>query len=248
MKLIPCENYQKMSEAAATEILELVKKGTPCTLGLATGSTPEGVYKELVSDYQQGDTTYAHVTSVNLDEYVGLPKTDPNSYHFYMNEKLFKHIDLPKDQQLIPNGMAEDLEAECDVYENSIRQTGGVDLQLLGIGHNGHIGFNEPGTSFSSRTHVVELAEKTRKANSRFFNSMEEVPTKAITMGIETIMESKKILLLVSGKSKAEALSRLFEGSVDEEFPASILQNHPNVTVIADPEALSLLDKEKVLK
>lgn len=246
MKLIACKDYTEMSQKAANEILELVHREKRCTLGLATGSTPEGVYKVLVEDFNKGETSYKHVSSVNLDEYVGLAKDNPNSYHHYMKSNLFQHIDLPESQQLIPNGEAKDLEEECRGYEKTIAELGGVDLQLLGIGHNGHIGFNEPGTPFTSRTHVVDLAEKTRKANARFFSDVSEVPTQAITMGIETILESKKILLLISGKSKAEALSKLMNGPIDESFPASILKNHPNVTIMADEEAMSLLEEEAV--
>ncbi|MET3697548.1 glucosamine-6-phosphate deaminase [Bacillus oleivorans] len=248
MKIIACKDYKEMSQTAAKEIIALVKKGTPFTLGLATGSTPEGVYRELVDDFNQGQTSYSHVTSVNLDEYVGLSKSDLNSYHYYMQAKLFQYIDLPSDQQLIPDGTAQDLEAECENYEQNILKSGGVDLQILGIGHNGHIGFNEPGTSFTSRTHVVELAEKTRKANARFFPSIDQVPTKAVTMGIATIMESKRILLLVSGKSKADTIARLLNGTVEESFPASILNLHADVTVIADEEALSTINENKMKK
>ncbi|HWO76650.1 MAG TPA: glucosamine-6-phosphate deaminase [Bacillus sp. (in: firmicutes)] len=248
MRIIACKDYQEMSQTAAKEIISLVKKRTPCTLGLATGSTPEGVYRELVHDFQQGQTSYSHVTSVNLDEYVGLLQSDRNSYHYYMQSKLFQYIDLPRNQQLIPDGTAKDLEAECKNYEEKIVKAGGVDLQILGIGHNGHIGFNEPGTSFLSRTHVVELAEKTRKANARFFSSMDDVPAKAITMGIATIMESKRILLLVSGQSKADTIARLLDGTVDESFPASILNLHDDVTVIADEEALSAINQNEIRK
>ena len=243
MRIVACQDYQEMSQTAAKEIISLVKKGSTCTLGLATGSTPEGVYRELVKDFKQGQTSYSHVTSVNLDEYVGLPKSNPNSYHNYMQSKLFQHINLPSEQQLIPDGTVQDLKAECEAYEERILNSGGVDLQILGIGHNGHIGFNEPGTPFTSRTHVVELAEKTRKANARFFASIDQVPTKAITMGIETIMESKRILLLVSGQSKADTLARLLNGTVEESFPASILNLHADVTVIADKEALSTINQ-----
>ena len=161
-------------------------------------------------------------------------------------EKLFNHIDIPEDQIHLPNGVAEDMERECRDYERRIRIAGQVDIQILGLGVNGHIGFNEPGTSFSSRTHIVDLDESTREANARFFNSIEEVPTQAITMGIETIMESREILLLVSGEAKAEALKELFEGQVTEEFPASILKEHANVTVIADQSALSKVNPEVI--
>ena len=181
------------------------------------------------------------VKTVNLDEYIGLPAKDSNSYHYFMRQNLFNHIDINEDHTHIPNGTAADLEQECLRYEELINELGGVDLQILGIGQNGHIGFNEPGTPFSSQTHLVTLAQNTREANSRFFNSIEEVPTQAITMGIASILESKEILLLVSGGNKAEALFKFINGEISEDFPASALKNHHNVTVIADRDACKYL-------
>src|SRR5690554_186558 len=209
MKLIPVKDYEEMSRVGAEEILELVKENPKAVLGLATGSTPTGLYRNLIEDHKTNKTSYKEVTTFNLDEYIGLDGDHPQSYHFFMNEQLFHAIDIPEHQTHIPNGMAEDMDEECQRYEALIKEKGGIDLQLLKIGVNGHIGFNEPGTPFDSRTHVVPLTESTREANSRFFNSMDEVPTHAVTMGIQTILEAKKIVLLASGASKQEAMRRL---------------------------------------
>jgi glucosamine-6-phosphate deaminase len=241
VKLIPTMNYHDLSQQAAGQIISLVREKSQMNLGLATGSSPTGVYKALIEDYQVNGTSYQKVHTFNLDEYIGVSKKDPHSYHYFMCENLFSHIDIPLNQTHIPNGATPDLLDECKRYEQLIQLHGGVDLQILGIGQNGHIGFNEPGTSFSSRTHLIDLAESTRKANSRFFNSLDDVPAQAITMGIASIMASRQIFLLVSGASKAEALARLLNGKVSEDFPASVLQNHPNVTIFADVEATSLL-------
>ncbi|HLQ74652.1 MAG TPA: glucosamine-6-phosphate deaminase, partial [Alloiococcus sp.] len=178
-------------------------------------------------------------TTFNLDEYVGLAGDDPNSYRYFMNEKLFKHVDISTDKTHVPNGVAKDLNAECENYEQFIQDVGGIDLQVLGLGTNGHIAFNEPGTSFESRTSVVDLTQETLEANRRFFNSIDEVPTQALSMGIGLIFEAKEIILLVSGEAKAEALSRVINGKVTEELPGSILQQHDHVTIIADAAALS---------
>jgi len=246
MRVIEVKDYREMSERAAAHILDYVNGMKSCTLGLATGGTPIGTYRSLVEAYRNKKVSFNHVYTVNLDEYVGLSAAHPNSYRFYMQENLFNHIDIPAEHTHIPNGMAADLAEECRRYEELIERLGGVDLQLLGIGINGHIGFNEPGTSFSSRTHLVKLTESTRSANARFFSNPEEVPTHAITMGIETIMRSREILLLAGGIKKAEILYKLFTEPVDEQIPASILQTHPNVTIIADSEALSRVKEKKV--
>ncbi|WP_077624753.1 glucosamine-6-phosphate deaminase [Sediminibacillus massiliensis] len=243
MEMIEVEDYQEMSRVASQFIIEKVQLLDNPVLGLATGSTPEGVYKQLIEKRKQGNVSFANTSTFNLDEYVGLDGDDPNSYRYYMNEKLFSHIDIPGENTRVPNGMKKDLEQECGQYEQLIKEKQGIDLQMLGIGLNGHIGFNEPGTSLQTRTHVVELAQSTRKANARFFDSLEEVPEQAITMGIETIMASREIILLVSGERKAEALDRLLNGPVTEDFPASILQTHPNVKIIADRAARSLMKK-----
>ncbi|MDQ0155515.1 glucosamine-6-phosphate deaminase [Robertmurraya andreesenii] len=238
MNLIEVKDYEEMSERAARYIIEKVRQAKTLNLGLATGGTPVGTYKNLIADHKENGTSYQNVTTFNLDEYVGLSGDDRNSYRFYMNEELFSHIDVVQANTHIPRGDAPDMQQECLNYEKLIAEHGGIDLQLLGIGTNGHIGFNEPGTSFDSATHLVDLAESTREANARYFSSLAEVPTKAITMGIATIMKSKEILLLISGQSKREALSNLLHGEVNENFPASALRNHPCVTIIADNAAI----------
>ncbi|API93435.1 glucosamine-6-phosphate deaminase 1 [Virgibacillus pantothenticus] len=241
MELIKVRNYEELSEYAGKLVLEKVNTLENPVLGLATGSTPEGLYQYLINQYKEGKVSFEHVVTFNLDEYVGLEKDDINSYNYYMNEKLFKHIGIPRNQTYLPDGNAIDLNEEATNYENRIKQAGNIDLQILGLGLNGHIGFNEPGTPFTSRTHIVQLDESTRQANARFFISIDEVPSQAITMGIETIMESKQIVLLVSGEGKAEALHRVINGEVSEEFPASILQKHPHVIIVADEAACKLL-------
>ncbi|HLS08686.1 glucosamine-6-phosphate deaminase [Lentibacillus sp.] len=239
MNIIRVKDYDELSEKACELLVNEMEKSDSSVLGLATGSTPEGLYQKLIDEYKKGNLSFSNVTTFNLDEYVGLAASDPNSYRYYMNEKLFSHVDLPDEQAFLPNGAAEDLEKECRDYEALIKDAGYVDLQVLGLGLNGHIGFNEPGTPVDSRTHVVELDESTRKANARFFKSMDDVPKKALTMGIGTIMESRQIILLVSGEKKADAVKRLVNGMVSEEFPASILQKHENAILIADEAALS---------
>jgi glucosamine-6-phosphate deaminase len=245
MKLIEAKDYEEMSQKAADIIIDLVKKKPDAVLGLATGATVLGIYQRLVEDHKQNGTSYRHARTVNLDEYLGLAPDHPNSYHYYMNKHLFSHLDIPSAQTYIPNGLADDIEAECRRYEQVIERLGGIDLQLLGIGRNGHIGFNEPGTSFSASTHVVELAPSTRQANARFFPSLEDVPRQAITMGIATILKSRHILLLAAGAAKAPIIAKFFEGDVTIDIPASALHTHPNVTVIADEDALSLVANEQ---
>ena len=241
LKLISTSNYEELSKKAAEEIISRINRNPSLNLGLATGSTPTGLYQELIRDHKQNQTSYKDINTFNLDEYIGISKKDRNSYHYFMCEHLFEHIDIPLDQTHIPDGTAKDLGEECRRYEQFINEHGGIDLQILGIGQNGHIGFNEPGTPFDSRTHIIDLAESTRQANSRFFESLEDVPKQAITMGIASIMDSKEIFLLVSGASKAKALARLMNGDVSEQFPASVLQDHQNVTIFADKEAAALL-------
>ncbi len=240
-EIIKADNYEEMSRIAAEKVISKITEKPNAILGLATGSTPEGLYKLLIEDHQKHYTSYRYVKTVNLDEYVGLDKDDKNSYFTFMREKLFNHIDVDLNNTNIPDGTAANMEEEAARYEKYIDEIGGVDLQILGIGHNGHIGFNEPGTSFKSTTHLIKLAEKTREANARFFNSMDEVPTEAITMGIQSIMDSKEIILLVSGASKAEALKNLVYGEITEDFPASVLRLHNKVTIIADQDALQLI-------
>ncbi|MFD1038893.1 glucosamine-6-phosphate deaminase [Virgibacillus byunsanensis] len=242
MEVIKVKNYDAMSEKACSIIMNRVINLDNPVLGLATGSTPEGLYEYLINTYKEGEISFKDTATFNLDEYVGLAPSNPNSYHYYMNEKLFKHIDIPDKLAHVPNGSAQDLDSECRHYEQLMRDRKQIDVQILGLGLNGHIGFNEPGTSFESRTHVIDLDETTRKANARFFDAPEDVPNKAITMGLETIMDSKEIILLVSGARKAEPLARLLHGEVSEEFPASILQNHKDVVIIADEASLSELE------
>ncbi|WP_187695466.1 glucosamine-6-phosphate deaminase [Oceanobacillus piezotolerans] len=240
MEIIKVKDYDAMSEKACEFLAERINRLENPVLGLATGSTPEGLYKRLIEKYNNKEVSFKQVKSFNLDEYVGLEKDDPNSYYFFMKDKLFDHVDISLENVRVPNGVAPDLNQECEAHDEAIKAAGGIDVQLLGIGGNGHIGFNEPGTPFTSKTQVVDLEESTIQANSRFFNSIEEVPTQAISMGIDTIMSSKEILLLVSGENKADALNKLINGEVTEELPASVLQNHPNVTIIADEAALSV--------
>ncbi|MFU2018471.1 glucosamine-6-phosphate deaminase [Peribacillus butanolivorans] len=239
MNIIKVLDYKEMSQSAANIVIRKVKENSKIKLGLATGGTPKGTYDALIEDHMQNNTSYENVTSFNLDEYIGLDSNDPNSYHYYMDQSLFAHININKEQTYLPNGTADNLDKECTRFDKMIETLGGIDLQILGIGQNGHIGFNEPGTSFSSGTHVVALEESTRQANARYFDSIDEVPTHAITMGIATIMKSKEILLLISGEEKAETLKKLIHGEITEEFPASILKKHNNVTIIADQKALS---------
>lgn len=240
MKVMECQTYEELSQKAARIAADTIKEKSDAVLGLATGGTPEGTYRELIRLHQTENLSFKNVTTVNLDEYAGLSSDDPNSYHFYMKNRFFQHIDSLPSQHFIPNGNADDLEAECRRYEQVVESLGGTDIQLLGIGRNGHIGFNEPGTPFKSRTHVVTLNEQTRQANARYFPSIDSVPKKALTMGIQTILSSKRILLLISGKSKAEAVKKLLEGDISEDFPASALHLHSDVTVLIDREAAAL--------
>ncbi|PFP42213.1 glucosamine-6-phosphate deaminase [Priestia megaterium] len=239
MNIIQVKNYSEMSAKAADMLISKLHEKPNMNLGLATGGTPKGLYARLIQDHKEHGTSYKHVTSFNLDEYVGMKPQDPNSYHYYMADALFNHIDIDVSNTHVPNGLADTPEEECRRYDEMIQNHGGIDLQILGIGQNGHIGFNEPGTSFNSPTHIVTLEESTRKANARYFNSLDEVPTQAITMGIESIMKSKEILLLISGEAKAEAMYQLLNGEITEDFPASILKKHHCVTIIADQEALA---------
>lgn len=239
MRIIQANDYDHLSELAANYLIDKIQTNPAIVLGLATGGTPLGTYKRLIKDHELYGTSYKNVTTYNLDEYVGFLPENPNSYHAFMYDNLFEKVDISTENVHLPNGSAVDLVEECKDYEARIEGAGGIDVQLLGMGSNGHIGFNEPGTSFQSTTQIVELAPSTREANARFFGDIREVPNQAITMGIATIMKSKEILLLVSGESKNEAMRKLVEGEVDESFPASVLNNHSHVTIIADKKALS---------
>jgi glucosamine-6-phosphate deaminase len=243
MRVIIAKNYEKMSKIAAKEIAKLLYVKPEAILGLATGSTPEGVYKELINLNKEKRADFSKVTSYNLDEYKGLMGDHPQSYRYFMDTNLFNHVNIDKNKTYVPNGTAEDFEKECREYDEAIENAGGIDLQLLGIGTNGHIGFNEPSDFLNLNTHVTDLTEDTIKANSRFFENIDEVPTQAVTMGLGSIMKAKKIILLASGEKKAEIIAKLVEEKISTRIPASMLQVHPNVVVIVDEEAASLLNK-----
>lgn len=240
MKVIVAQNYQQLSQHGAQIIADVVKSNPNAVLGLATGTSPIGIYKNLIEMYNKGQISFANVKTVNLDEYVGLDGTHPQSYRFFMNDNLFDHVDINKSNTFVPNGVAQDLATECARY-TSLVESMPQDLQLLGIGSNGHIAFNEPGTSFDSTTHIVSLTENTIKDNSRLFSSINEVPTQALSMGIQNIMGAKRILIVANGANKAQAVWNMINGPVTEDCPASILQKHPDVTVIVDKDAASLL-------
>lgn len=238
-RILEVSNNEEAGKVAAHIFIHLVKEKPNAVLGLATGSSPVNMYKVLIKDYQENHTNYSDIRSFNLDEYIGLSVDHEQSYANFMRKNLFDHINMQIKNIHIPNGMAEDPEVECKEYEKAIESTGGIDLQILGIGSNGHIAFNEPGTPFTCPTHIVALAEQTRLDNARFFNSIHEVPTHAITSGISTIMKSKQIVLIATGEKKANAIKALLEGSQTEEVPATVLKKHPNLTIIADGMALS---------
>lgn len=241
MNIFTFKDEADFISTGASLIASLLHTKPRAILGLATGSTPVGIYKRLIEMQQQGLVSFAKASSYNLDEYVGLPEGHPESYRFFMNEKLFNHIDIKLDNTHVPNGNAVNLEEECIKYDAMLEQNGPVDLQLLGLGHNGHIGFNEPDEQLDGGTHVVELQEKTRTANARFFPSLEDVPTQAITMGVGSILKAKQILLLVRGEDKAEIVKRALTGPISTQCPASLLQCHPNVVVLLDQGAGRLL-------
>lgn len=238
MKIIEAKNYHDMSRKAANIISAQVILYPRSILGLATGSTPIGIYKQLIDWYNKGDVDFSEVKTVNLDEYCDLAPDNDQSYHYYMNTNFFSHVNVKEENIHIPNGLAKDFEKECENYDNLISNLGGVDLQLLGLGNTGHIGFNEPNESFDKMTHRVALKEKTIQDNSRFFESIDDVPKFAVTMGIKAIMQAKKILLVVNGEKKSDILEKVIYGPVTPAVPASILQLHPNVTVIADEGAM----------
>lgn len=240
MKVIVTENYDEMSKKTAEMIIDVVKKNPNAVLGLATGSSPIGAYEYMAQDCAAGKTSYKGVSTVNLDEYVGLNAEHDQSYAYFMRTNLFDKIDIDQRNTNLPCGVAEDLEVECDRY-NTLLEKLVPDVQLLGIGSNGHIGFNEPGTSLDSVTHVVELTENTIKDNSRLFASIDEVPKKALSMGVKNIMQAKSVIIIASGKNKAKAVKGMVEGKIDIALPASVLQLHPFVTVIVDKDAASLL-------
>ena len=238
MEVLICDTYDDLSKAAFKVMKKVIDEKPAAVLGLATGSSPVGLYQEMVKDHKENGTSYKDVKTYNLDEYVGLDRNDPQSYWTFMNENLFSGIDIDPANTHVPYG---DTAEDAKAYDDEVK---GVDIQLLGIGNNGHIGFNEPGTPFDARTHIVELTESTREANKRFFdNDITKVPTHAISQGIGTVLDADSILLIANGAGKADAVKAMIEGEVTEECPASILQKHPKVTVILDKEAASKLTK-----
>lgn len=237
MKIIKVNNYDELSEKAAEIIAEAVKKNPSTTLGLATGSSPLGTYNKLIDMCKFGKVDFSKVHTVNLDEYVGLEPTHDQSYRYFMNTNLFDHINIDKNNTFVPSGIAPDMEAECKRYDGVIEKNSPISVQLLGIGENGHIGFNEPADYFPEGTHVVDLTDSTIEANKRFFGSKDEVPKKAITMGLGSIMKAETALLIACGKQKVHAIDMLVNGKVDPKCPASILQNHKNAIIIVDNDA-----------
>ena len=239
MQIIKAKDYKDMSRKAANIISAQILMKPDCVLGLATGSTPIGTYEQLVEWYLKGDLDFRSVTSFNLDEYVGLSHTSDQSYYYYMHQYLFNRVNIQEENTHVLSGINEDAENECGGYDRLIAASGGIDLQLLGLGHDGHIGFNEPGSAFEKQTHKVMLQEGTVKANSRFFGSFDAVPKAAYTMGIRSIMQAKKILIIVSGADKADIACKAFTGPIQPDIPASILQLHNDVVIVGDEAALS---------
>lgn len=237
MKFIVCENYDEMSKEAAKIVTEQLKEKNDSILGLATGSTPVGLYKELIAEYKAGNISFKNVKSFNLDEYYPIPKDNDQSYYYFMNDNLFSHVDILPENTDIPNGEAPDAKKECEDYEKRIAASAGVDIQILGIGQNGHIGFNEPDVNLDCVTHLTGLTQNTIEANSRFFESIDLVPKAALTMGIGTIMKAKKIILLASGANKKEAIDALKNSYLNTNVPATMLKLHEDVTVICDKAA-----------
>ncbi|NLN14665.1 MAG: glucosamine-6-phosphate deaminase [Tissierellia bacterium] len=240
MKLFIEKDYDALSKRAASILIEEISKKEDIILGLATGSTPIGTYKELIRAHKEDGLDFSKVKTFNLDEYIGLDGSHPNSYRYFMDEHLFNHINIDKSNTHVPDGKAEDLEAYCKEYDRLIEESGGIDVQILGIGSNGHIAFNEPAEELSLGTTVVRLKESTIRDNARFFNSIEEVPKTAISMGIGSIMKARKIILLASGKNKAEIMAKLLKNDVvTTQIPASLLKLHHDVTIIVDEDAYS---------
>lgn len=237
MKLIHCKDYKEMSRKAAEIFAAQMILKPDCVLGLATGSTPIGTYEQLIEWYKAGELDFSEVKTVNLDEYVGLDGSSDQSYRYFMNHNLFDHVNIDKANTNVPNGKAPDMAVEACRYEKLIKSLGGIDVQLLGIGNNGHIGFNEPHDAFDKCTHEVQLTESTIQANARFFESLDEVPKTAISMGIGTIMQAKKIVLIANGSKKADIIYETCFGPITPNVPASALQLHPDVTIIVDDEA-----------
>lgn len=247
MRIYQTENYQQMSKKAANIIAAQIISNPESILGLATGSTPIGTYKNLVKKYQDGDIDFKGITSINLDEYVGLSKDDDQSYRYFMNDNLFNHVNIDINNTYVPDGTQKDAELECKKYDEIIKKSGGIDLQLLGIGQNGHIGFNEPDSVFTFGTHCVDLTENTINANARFFDDINKVPKKAYSMGIGNIFSAKKILLVASGENKAQAVYDSFFSAITPNVPASILQLHSDVILVADKDALKIVNDKGLI-
>lgn len=245
MRIYQAKDYQEMSRKAANIISAQVIMKPDAVLGLATGSTPIGTYRQLIDWYNKGDLDFSEIRTVNLDEYKGLSADNDQSYAYFMRTNLFDHVNINPENTNIPNGLEPDIDTECNRYNAVIRSLGGIDLQLLGIGNNGHIGFNEPGEAFEKETHCIKLTENTIQANARFFENIDDVPKYAYTMGIKNIMQARSILLVASGASKAEALYNSLFGPISPAVPASILQLHNNVSIVADEAALSLINERK---
>lgn len=240
MKIVVVDNYDEMSKVAAEELASVINNKPEAVLGLATGGTPVGMYKELIKMYNEKKLDFSKVTSVNLDEYVGLSGDHDQSYRYFMNTNIFNHVNIRKDHTFVPNGLAEDMKEECSNYDKRIEELGGIDAQILGIGNNGHIGFNEPSDELSLGTNLTDLQESTIEANARYFASKEEVPTQALTMGLGAIMKAKKIIILASGEAKAEIIDKVINGKITTQIPATMLHMHSNVILIVDKEAAKL--------
>lgn len=248
MEVVILNSENDVARFAADYVCRQIRKQRSCSLGLPTGSTPLGLYRELVARYKDGKIDFSQVVTFNLDEYVGLPQDHPSSYYKFMAKNLFNHINIPQDSIYIPNGMAENIPQECHDYERAIAKEGGIDLQVLGIGGDGHIAFNEPSSSLASRTRLKTLTEETRKANAPNFASLDEVPHHVITMGIGTIMEAKRVLLIATGEGKADAISRAVEGPITAMCPASILQMHRRAIIVIDEAASQKLTRTEYYK
>ncbi len=241
MVIYKVKDYEEMSRKAASLIAAQIIAKPNCILGLATGSSPIGTYQNLIKAYEAGDLDFSNVTSINLDEYKGLSPENDQSYRYFMNTNLFDHVNIDKKNTYVPNGLEPDADKACKEYNEIIANSNGIDLQLLGLGPNGHIGFNEPDSVFIAGTHCVDLTESTIEANKRFFESIDDVPRQAYTMGIQNIMSAKRIVVVVSGANKAESLAKAINGPIDPQVPASVLQLHNDVIIVADEAALSMM-------
>ncbi|HNV05114.1 MAG TPA: glucosamine-6-phosphate deaminase [Petrotogaceae bacterium] len=237
MKILVCKDYEELSRKSAEIIVSQVNQKKDSVLGLATGGTPVGMYQELVKSYREGKVDFGKVITFNLDEYYGVDPKNVNSYHYYMNTNFFDHVNIDRKNINIPNGMSKDIEKECREYDEKIQSLGGIDLQILGVGLNGHIGFNEPARELMSTTHITDLTKETINANARFFEDISQVPTKAITVGMATILRSKKIVVLINGKNKSKIFEKITGKKITTQIPATLLQLHPDVTIVVDEQA-----------